>query len=500
MKILSAFQIRLADSYTIENEPVASIDLMERACDAFVSAFTELIPSKVSVGIVSGVGNNGGDGLGIARKLKQKGYKVQVWLLSTESLTPDGATNLARLKGQVPVNKINVDSPMPDFSECEVLVDALFGMGLNRPASGFEAALIQSINKAGRQIIAVDTPSGLFSDEHTGKQPVVKADYTFTFQAPKLAFMMPENGPFVGQFKILDIGLHADYLAKAESYEYFTTVDEVKSLLKRRQKFSHKGHYGKALIIGGSIGKIGAVSLAAKACLRAGAGLVTCYVPRCGIISLQSSLVEAMVYPDKGKHRIVSDPSLGGYDVLGIGPGMGRHTDTAKVIKAILKKAVSPLILDADALNLLADNPEWMKLLPKNSILTPHGREFDRLAGKSSNDFEVMEKLRLMAVTYSVYIVYKGAHTCIATPQGTLHFNSTGNPGMATAGSGDVLTGIITGLVAQGYFPFDACKIGVMLHGLAGDFASEKMGEESIIASDIIQELGSAYKLLRQVQ
>lgn len=500
MKILSAFQIRLADSYTIENEPIASIDLMERSCEAFVSAFTELYPEKNNVGIVAGFGNNGGDGLGIARKLKQKGYKVQVWLLATESLTTDGASNLARLKGQVPVIKLNHGSSMPDFSGCAVLVDALFGMGLNRPVTGFEASVIQAINASNKQIVAVDTPSGLYSDEHTGNHPVVKSHWTLTFQAPKLAFMMPENGPYVGQFKILDIGLHADYLAQAESYEFFTLEEEIHRLIKKRQKFSHKGHYGKALIVGGSLGKIGAVHLAAKACLKSGAGLVTAYVPRCGVIALQTSLPELMVYPDKGKQRITNDPSLGGYDVLGIGVGMGRHSDTGKVLKGLLKKSVSPVVLDADALNHLAENQEWMKLIPKNSILTPHSREFDRLAGKSSNDFEVLEKLRLMSVTYSVYVIYKGAHTCIATPQGTLHFNSTGNPGMATAGSGDVLTGILTGLLAQGYYPFEACKVGVMLHGLAGDFASEKSSEESIIASDIVSELGPAFKRLHQVQ
>ena len=383
---------------------------------------------------------------------------------------------------------------MPTFSQKTIIIDALFGTGLSRSVEGYWSALIAHLNQLPNKIIAVDLPSGLFSDEYSTSSAIIKADYTISFELPKLAFFFPENQNYVGQCYILPIGLSSSYMASAETSNHFLMGEEMQQLLKKRNKFDHKGVFGHALLIGGSYGMVGAIILAGKACLRSGVGLVSIHAPESAYPILQTSLPEAMVSIDSNHYYYSNNPALAAYKAIGCGCGLNQKPSSVKALKELLTQVDAPMVLDADALNIIAEHPDWLSLIPTHSILTPHIKEFTRLFGDSANDFERNALQQQKAKEYGLHIVLKGANTCIATPDGRCYFNTTGNPGMATAGSGDVLTGILTGLLAQGYAPLDACRIGVYLHGKAGDIAAKQLGHESLIASDIVQYLGNAFQ------
>jgi len=365
---------------------------------------------------------------------------------------------------------------------------------LNRSVEGYWSVLIEHLNKLSNKIIAVDLPSGLFADEYSTSSAIIKADYTISFELPKLAFFFPENQNYIGQCYILPIGLSSSYMASAETSNHFLMGEEMQQLLKKRNKFDHKGVFGHALLIGGSYGMVGAIILAGKACLRSGVGLVSIHAPESAYPILQTSLPEAMVSIDPHHYFYSKNPVLVSYKAIGCGCGLNQKPSSVKALKELLTQVDAPMVLDADALNIIAKHPDWLSLIPTNSILTPHVKEFTRLFGDSDNDFERNALQQQKAKEYGLHIVLKGANTCIATPDGRCYFNTTGNPGMATAGSGDVLTGILTGLLAQGYTPLDACRIGVYLHGKAGDVAAKQLGHESLIASDIVQYLGNAFQ------
>lgn len=499
MKILSAKQIKALDQYTIQEEPISSIALMERASKAFADWFIGMFPESkdTSIAVFCGTGNNGGDGLAIARLLRQRHYSVSLFLCTISSNTSDDfQKNLKRLprRYKIPTTSIATGSPFPTFSEKTIIIDALFGTGLNRPVVGYWSDLIEYLNQLPNRIIAVDLPSGLFSDNCSTSTAIIQANYTVSFELPKLAFFFPENQQYVGQCYILPIGLSSSFIASAATPYYFLRGEEVKQLLKKRKKFDHKGTFGHALLIGGSYGMVGAIILAGKACLRSGAGLVSLHAPEAAYQILQISFPEAIISIDPHQYYYSQNPALDTYQAIGCGCGLNQKPSSQKALKELLEAANQPMVLDADALNILAKHPDWWSLIPSNSILTPHPKEFSRLFGDSANDFERNQLQRQKAKEHNLYIILKGANTCIATPEGKCYFNTTGNPGMATAGSGDVLTGILTGLLAQGYTPLDACQIGVFLHGKAGDIAAEQLGHESLIASDIVQYLGNAFK------
>jgi len=346
--------------------------------------------------------------------------------------------------------------------------------------------------------VSIDIPSGLFADKHTGKNTSIEAEYTCCFELPKLAFMFPENYSRVGEWNSASIGLHPQRMAELDSGFYY--IDELltKNILIKRKKYDHKGTYGHALLIMGSRGMTGAALLASRACLRSGAGLVTLHAPECLENLLPVSLPEAMYSRDSHSNYLTKIPLLDKYASIGMGCGLGTHEITQKAVKQLLVRADSPLVLDADALNIIARHKSWLEHIPKGSILTPHPKEFERLFNVQINDFERNMQQMVMSEKYGIFIILKGAHTCITTPEGQAYFNSTGNPGMATAGSGDVLAGILTGLLARGYSPFEASILGVYVHGLAGDFAANEMGEESLIAGDIIRYLPTAFKSLTE--
>lgn len=501
MKVFKAEQIRQLDQYTIQNEPIASIDLMERAALTFTYWFTEQFPDTGRpIHIFCGPGNNGGDGLAVARMLHHRFYDVTVYRCRIgASTSEDFDTNLQRLPahGGVPVHEVEKDGKLPEIPESAIIIDGIFGSGLNRPVEGFWAKLLEHLNARKATRVAIDIPSGLFADRPTDAT-TFHADYTFSFELPKFAFFFPENQGRVGQWTARSIGLHPKAIEETGTPYHFMDEAFVRPLLRQRRKYDHKGTYGHALLIMGSYGKIGAAILSSRACLRAGAGLVSVHVPKCGYQVLQIAIPEAMVNVDRHQYLFTEVPELNGYAAIGLGCGLGQKKATRKALLELLKQANQPLVIDADALNILGKNREWQQYIPKRSILTPHPREFERLFGKTANGFEQVERAREKARELGLYIVLKRAHTCIAAPDGNCYFNSTGNPGMGTAGSGDVLTGILTGMLAQGYEPLQAAQLGVYLHGLAGDAAAEEIGQEAMVAGDITANLGSAFKALRE--
>ncbi|TAF65594.1 MAG: NAD(P)H-hydrate dehydratase [Cytophagales bacterium] len=504
LKIFTTQQIREADQYTISHEPIASIDLMERASKAFVQQFTELFSTRYPIVIFCGMGNNGGDGLAIARLLSEERYKVKAYIVKhSENSSPDFQQNLKRLEAsQNNPTWIKAYEELPALEEGALVIDALLGSGLQRQLEGLLLKVVQYINHANVLRVAVDVPTGL-STEHLSLTPekVIQAHHTITFQTPKLAFLLPENEALVGNWHVVNIQLSPDFIEKTPTDNFLLERNDILARLQPRSKFSHKGSFGHALLMVGSKGKIGAALLASKALLRTGAGLLTTHLPNCGNWILQTAFPEAMLHLDPAEDCLSEIiPQIEKYQAIGVGCGIGREEKTQQMLRSlleVLQKNSIPLVLDADALNIIGEeHREWQDLLPPNTILTPHPKEFERLAGKSQHSLERLSLLRSWAVQKKVYVVLKGHHTAIATPEGRVYFNSTGNAGMATAGSGDTLTGIITSLLSQGYTPEASCMIGVYLHGLAGDIAARQHSMSALLASDIIEHIGDAFKVL----
>lgn len=502
MKILSAQEIRDWDQYTIQHEPVASADLMERAALACVNWITENFPEPGSFGIYCGKGNNGGDGLAIARMLLERNYNVSVHILEFgHKGTDDFQLNLARLHKfpDADIHFIQSAQNLHPVPKGQVIIDALFGSGLNRALDGLTALVVEHMNQSGCDVISIDIPSGLFTDRSSMGALTVKAGHTLSFQCYKPAFLFAENSEAIGEIHILDIGLHPGYYEHLQVQFELTDLFLIRSIYKPRRRFSHKGDFGHALLVAGSYGKIGAAVLAAKACLRSGTGLLTCHIPRCGYDVIQSAVPEAMVMTDFNTSfctRVEDD--LSKYETIGIGPGIGIASETKMMLRDLLDAYRSPVVLDADALNILASQKDLLKMVPAGSILTPHPKEFERLFGESANEFERILLAMEKAKELNCIIILKGHHSFIATTDSRGFFNSTGNAGMATAGSGDVLTGILTGLLAQGYTSTETAILGVYLHGLAGDMAAGKQSMEAMIAGDITVSLGGAFQLFQR--
>lgn len=491
MKIFSNQQIRNLDQITIQTEPISSINLMERAGRKITDWIVQTVPDpKIPFHIFCGPGNNGGDGLVVARLLEMQHRPVTVYVNATAKLSDDAKTNLDRLprRRYLKVVDLNSDYPMPDAG---IIVDALFGSGLSRPLRDPWDALVEKINQTHLPVFSIDIPSGMFADILT-EGICIKADHTLALQSSKLAFYQKENAAFTGKICILDIGLSATARADLPAKNHLIIREDIAHLIPKRSTFDHKGTFGHALLICGGYGKVGAAILAARACLRVGAGKLTVHIPKFAYQVMQLGVPEAMTVIDDHDFWFTDAKDLTGYETVGMGCGLGTHISTAEGLKKVLGSDHPPIVLDADALNIISQHKPWLNMLKPNSILTPHPGEFSRLWGPSRNSFERLELQRQISIDYRIFIVYKQAYTCITTPDGHAFFNSTGNPGMATAGSGDVLTGMITGFLAQKCDSLSAILLAVYLHGLAGDLAAQQVGQHSLIASDIIDHIGKA--------
>ena len=498
MKIFSSAQIKKWDAFTIENEPISSIDLMDRAATACYNWLIGKNFGTMHFRIFCGKGNNGGDGLAIARLLIKNNCKVTVHILEFgKPGTDDFQTNLERLHTfTTDIHFIQSADFFPVLNDNDIIIDAIFGNGLNKPLQQIAAALVNHINQYKAAIIAIDLPTGLFADKSSTGNSIIKANHSLSFQNYKLAFLLPENEDYCGEVHLLNIGLHKDF--ENNEPANFILIDKalIKTIYKPRSKFAHKGTYGHAALLCGSVGMMGAAVLSSLACLRSGVGKITSYIPKCGYHILQPTVPEAMSFI-AGEDYILSANGIEKFSAVGIGPGMGNHLSHKKLLTDIFEKINTPMVIDADALNVMAENKELLNNIPSQSILTPHPKEFEKLFGKSANNFERLELAKQKSKAHDVFIILKGHYSFISTPDGQGFFNSTGNAGMATAGSGDVLSGILTGLLAQGYSPTDTCLLGVYLHGLAGDFAANKHSEEAMIAGDIVSSLGKAFKQIR---
>lgn len=525
MKLFTSTQIKEWDKYTIEHEPIKSIDLMERAAHAICSEIcARWEPMRVVV--FAGPGNNGGDALAVARLLAEHHFKTEVFLFNIHNrLSADCEANKARLLAAYPkataatavttpgdattaassdamtFTEVTVNFDPPLLGADTLVIDGLFGAGIDKPLTGGFASLAKYINQSDATVVSIDLPSGLMPDDNTFniRTNIVKASLTLTFQQPKIAMFLADNQPYLGEVKVLDIGLAAQFARDTESHHLLLEESDVRALVRRRHTFAHKGEMGHALLTVGCYGMAGAAILSARACLRSGVGKVSVHTPRANNMALQIAVPEAIVVADSNETRIADVADSNRYQALGVGPGLGTDEPTALAIISQLRRTSCPVVIDADALNILASHRAWLQQVPKNSILTPHPKEMERLVNASNNgDAELLNQACEMAEHYHFYILLKGHHTALCLPSGKVVFNSTGNAGMATAGSGDVLTGIITALLARGYAQQQACMVGMYIHGLAGDMAARDKGMESLVASDIIDHLPEAFKFLTE--
>ena len=503
IKIFPTIQLKELDAYTIENEPVSSIDLMERASRALARAMSERWSAETPFTVFAGPGNNGGDALAVSRLLAERGCRVEVYLFNTKgTLSPDCETNKERLAGVAGIDfhEITTQFVPPVLTAEHVVVDGLFGSGLNKPLSGGFAAVVKYINTSPATVVAIDVPSGLMGEDNTYniQANIIRADLTLSLQLPKLAFLFAENAPFVGEWQLLDIGLSEEAIEEKETDFALTEHEDVASMLKPRGKFAHKGNFGRALLIAGSQGMAGASVLAARACLRSGVGLLTVHIPFCNNFIVETSVPEAMTEIDINDVRFSCATDTDDYQAVGIGPGLGKAGDTEAALLEQIESCQTPMVVDADALNLLGEHRSYIGRLPKGSILTPHPKELERLVGKCQNSYERLTKARELARSAGVHILLKGAYSVIIAPSGKCWFNPTGNPGMATGGSGDVLTGVVLALLAQGYDAETAARMAAYVHGLAGDIACKKHGVMGMTAGDIVTCLPPAWRMLEE--
>lgn len=500
MIILNEAQIRAWDEYTIR-KGIKSIDLMEQAALAVVQKLDILLGDEdQEVLIICGNGNNGADGLAIARLLLELDFLVDVFVSLEGDHSNEWKVNYERLLQKEAEHLTIHDAWIPDnfeLSSSGTIIDAIFGTGLSRPVSGKWLKIINWINEQSNLTVSIDMPSGMYVDKAADGE-VVYADLVLTFQCQRLAFMMPESEPHFGEVLVCDIGLSDTFLLENNIRSFELDYYYLLPFLIERSRFSHKGDYGHGLLIAGSTGKGGAAVLAANGALRSGIGLLTAHIPERLYTTLQSTAPEAMVQMDEDFDHFTHCALPEKISAIGIGPGMGLHPDTQKGLMSLLKSQKKiPMVIDADGLNIIALNPDLLNAIPEGTIITPHPGEFDRLFGEQEDHFERYRTACAEAQKRKINIVLKGGYTIICQSNGVSFFNTKGNPGMATGGSGDVLTGVLLGLLSQGYSPDFAALLGVYIHATAGDLAASTLGYEALIATDIVDFLGDAFEELR---
>lgn len=498
MKIFTSDKLRELDNVTCEIQNIDTLQLMERAATAITEEIVERFLPNQRIVIIAGPGNNGGDALAVARMLHQRDYlNIEVYLFNVgDHLSHDCDEERKSLLTIESINftEVKREFTPPVLSKKDVVIDGLFGSGCKGALQGGFLALGRLVNDSGAYVISIDVPSGLKGENNLNlnRRDMIHADLTLTFQLPRLSFFFEENAQVLGEIKILDIGLDRTKIKETPTDYMLVEAKNIRSLLRPRLKFSGKRDYGSALLFAGSTGMMGAAVMAARATLRSGAGLATVHSARGGINIVQTAVPEAMFEPDRNEHFITDMTVYHEHQAIAVGPGIGTNDRLIDALENLLKNCKTPMLLDADALNCISIRPTLLDLLPPGTIITPHIGEFDRLFGEHKSSEARLNKALEMAKYYNIIIVLKGHHTATIRPTGRIFFNSTGNPGMATAGSGDVLTGVITAFLAQGYRPENAAFIGVFIHGLAGDMAAEKFGEFGMTSSDITDNIGRA--------
>lgn len=500
MKIFSSDIISEIDRATCEAQSIDSLELMERAASAISCEIIARFLPHQRIVVVAGPGNNGGDALAAARMLIEQGYKrLEIYLFNvTGSLSYDCEQQRNKLIMLEDISFIEITRSFtpPILGAGDVVLDGLFGAGLKRPLEGGFKSLVHHINESKAYTISIDVPSGMFGEWNadSNRRDMIHARLTLAISFPRIAFFFEEHAEVAGEWKLLDIDLDQTKIRATPTRFFWVEERNVRRVLKPRHPFANKRDYGSAMLMAGSMGMMGAAVMCSRAAMRSGAGLVTVHSARCGLQTLQGSVCEVMFEPDKND-RVISDMRLHhAHSAVGVGPGIGTYDDTVNALEGLLKNVSAPLILDADALNCIAKRPQLLSLIPAMSILTPHKGEFDRLFGEHESDEERLLKAIEQSQYYNLIILLKGHYTAVVRPDGKVYFNSTGNPGMATAGSGDVLTGVVTALVAQGYKPETAAVVGAYVHGLAGDMAARDLGEYGMTASDIVDRLPAAFK------
>lgn len=501
MKIFTTDQIRAIDRETIETEGVSSLELIHRAADGIASEIIRRYSSSRPTVIFAGPGNNGADALIVAKLLIEAGFMPQILLFNFKgtSLSADCRAAYQELTSAgYPLNltEIRDRAEIPLLTPEHLIIDGLFGTGLREPLTGGFTTLVRNISESGATVVAIDQPSGMFADWNSRviARNVVHADLTMTMQFPRLSFLLADNSELVGQWKVVDIGLSQAAIDSTPTKYFYVEREDVKAVLKPRAPFSSKADYGHALIIAGCYGMMGAALMAARGALRAGVGKLTVHSPRCGYNVIQGQAPEALFDPDAGDIVTTDMTPRFTYTAIGVGPGIGLNDATRGAFEKLVKAAKRPMVIDADALNIIAQNNSLLDHIPASSILTPHAGEFDRIFGPQPSAEGRLLKAREMAMKYKVIIVLKGHYTATVRPDGKVFFNSSGTPALATAGSGDVLTGVITALLAQGYKPEAASVTGVFIHGLAGEIAAETEGEYGVTGLDIAAAVGKAIK------
>ncbi|MBP3615100.1 MAG: NAD(P)H-hydrate dehydratase [Bacteroidaceae bacterium] len=503
MRIYSTRSVKEIDALTMRYEPIDSFALMKRAAGVLVDALLHDYGNYGRFVVFAGPGNNGGDGIVMARMLLSRGYAVEVWLASDERLSDDCATALEKLRAAYPLCPIGVlTDAVPDVPSDSVIIDALFGSGLCRPLDGRFAQMVQMMNSLDAPVVSVDIPSGLMGEDNGDPKEgraVVCAERTYTLQFPKLSMFFAENEKYIGKVRVLDIGLSKRAMDETEALTHTIEQDWVCALISPRSRCAHKGCFGRALLVAGSQGMAGASVLAARAAMRSGLGLLTVHLPVCNNEIVQSSVPEAMTSIDACDTCFSVAPNTAVYTAIGVGPGLGRSDDTAVALHALIKNSSVPMVVDADALNIFAQNPTWIDELPSGSVLTPHPGELARLVGESYSGYRALTRARDFAIKHNVCVVLKGGYTAVIDSNGDFCINTAGNAGMATGGSGDVLTGVVLALLARGYSAYDAARIAVYVHSVAGDEAARELGETSLMAGDIVRHLPDVWRMVERV-
>lgn len=497
MKVFSTAQLYEADKITAKKQEVSHNELIERAGTQIFNWFHQRLQgAPVPVHVFCGIGDNGGSGLVVARLLVENGYNVKSYIVNySDKRSKDFLVNYDRIKN---VTKdwpllMTCEDDFPEMTPNDIVIDAMFGIGINRTPEGWVKKLIQYINAQPCFKLAIDVPSGMFANAPVVDiETVVRANHTLTFQAPKLGFFLPSTGNFTGYYDVLDIGVDREFLMTNPGIATLISKQNAQRMYKQRDKFSHKGTFGHTLIVAGSYGAMGAAVLSTKAALRIGAGKLTALVPECGYTIMQTAVPEAMVLTND-EDDFISEIA---YDfepsAIAVGMGIGTQKETADALLSLFKKAKSPILIDADAINCISENKALLKHIPEDAIFTPHDGELERLVGTWKNDYDKIEKAKTFAKKHKSIVVLKGANT-ITVYKDQLYINTSGNPGMATAGSGDVLSGAIAGLLSQGYDPLTATIFAVYLHGSAGNIVSQAISYEGTMAGDIADALGEAF-------